>query len=102
MYFLEILNVGNSYGVYLGNIKCNIFLNYQEKYFEVGNFNGLEVIILIIVFLLDENGRNQVFIVSNDIIVFSIFDIEIGKVSSYYFDIRKFNFDVVKFDEFQF
>lgn len=101
MHFLETSNVGNSYGAYLGNTKRNIPLNYQEKYPEVGNPNGLEAIIPTIAPLLDENGRNQAFIASNDITAFSIFDTETGKVSSYYFDTRKPNSDVVKFDEFQ-
>ncbi len=101
MHFLETSNVGNSYGAYLGETKRNVPLNYQEKYAEIGNPNGLEPIIPTIAPLLDKNGKPQPFIASNDITAFSIFDTETGTVSSYYFDTRKPNSEVVKFDEFQ-
>ncbi|MCL2925231.1 MAG: metallophosphoesterase, partial [Trichodesmium sp. MAG_R04] len=101
MHFLETSNVGNSYGAYLGETKRNVPLNYQEKYAEVGNPNGLEPIIPTIAPLLDENGKPQPFIASNDITAFSIFETETGIVSSYYFDTRKPNSQVVKFDEFR-
>ncbi len=101
MHFLETSNVGNSYGAYLGEKKRNVPLNYQEKYAEVGNPNGLEPIIPTIAPLLDENRKPQPFIASNDITVFSIFETDTGTVSSYYFDTRKPNSEVVKFDEFQ-
>ncbi|OZH52222.1 metallophosphoesterase [Hydrocoleum sp. CS-953] len=101
MHFLETSNVGNSYGAYLGNKKRTVPQNYQEKYAEVGNPNGLEPIIPTIAPLLDENGKPQPYIASNDITAFSIFETETGKVSSYYFDTRKPNSEVVKFDEFQ-
>jgi len=101
MHFLETSNVGNSYGAYLGDKKRNVPLNYQEKYAEVGNPNGLEPIIPTIAPLLDKNGKPQPYIASNDITAFSIFDTETGTVSSYYFDTRKPNSEVVKFDEFQ-
>ncbi|MDJ0555130.1 MAG: metallophosphoesterase [Microcoleaceae cyanobacterium MO_207.B10] len=101
MHFLETSNVGNSYGAYVGETKRNVPLNYQEKYAEVGNPNGLEPIIPTIAPLLDENGKPQPFIASNNITAFSIFETETGTVSSYYFDTRKPNSEVVKFDEFQ-
>ena len=101
MHFLETSNVGNSYGAYLGETKRNVPLNYQEKYAEVSNPNGLESIIPTIAPLLDENGKPQPFIASNDITAFSIFETGTGTVSSYYFDTRKPNSKVVKFDEFQ-
>ncbi|MGD1700893.1 metallophosphoesterase family protein [Dapis sp. BLCC M229] len=101
MHFLETSNVGNSYGAYLGETKRNVPLNYQEKYAEVGNPNGLEPIIPTITPLLDENRKPQPFIASNDITVFSIFETETGTVSSYYFDTRHPNSEVVKFDGFQ-
>ncbi|MGB3511299.1 MAG: metallophosphoesterase [Microcoleaceae cyanobacterium] len=101
MQFLETSNVGNSYGAYLGEIKRNVPQNYQEKYAEVGNPNGLEPIVPTIAPLLDENGKPQPYIASNNITAFSIFETETGIVSSYYFDTRKPNSDVVKFDEFQ-
>ena len=101
MHFLETSNVGNSYGAYLGNKKRDVPLDYQEKYAEVGNPNGLEPIIPTIAPLLDENGEPQPYIASNDITVFSIFETEIGTVSSYYFDTKKPNSEVIKFDQFQ-
>ncbi|MGK7918847.1 MAG: metallophosphoesterase [Trichodesmium sp.] len=101
MHFLETSNVGNSYGAYVGETKRNVPLNYQEKYAEVGNPNGLEPIIPSIAPLLDENGKPQPYIASNNITAFSIFETETGTVSSYYFDTRKPNSEVVKFDEFQ-
>lgn len=101
MHFLETSNVGNSYGAYLGDKKRNVPLNYQEKYAEIGNPNGLKPIVPTIAPLFDEKGKPQPYIASNDITVFSIFETETGKVSSYYFDTRKPNSDVVKFDEFQ-
>ncbi|MGD1716087.1 metallophosphoesterase family protein [Dapis sp. BLCC M172] len=101
MHFLETSNVGNSYGAYLGSKKRTVPLNYQEKYAEVANPNGLEPIIPTIAPLIDENGEPQPYIASNDITAFSIFETETGKVSSYYFDTRKPNSEVVKFDEFQ-
>ncbi|MDJ0519145.1 MAG: metallophosphoesterase [Trichodesmium sp. MO_231.B1] len=101
MHFLETSNVGNSYGAYLGETKRNVPLNYQEKYAEVGNPNGLEPIIPTIAPLLDENGKPQPYIASNHITAFSIFETDTGTVSSYYFDTRKPNSEVVKFDEFQ-
>ncbi|MEB3340747.1 metallophosphoesterase [Okeania sp.] len=101
MHFLETSNVGNSYGAYIGDKKRTVPLNYQEKYAEVGNPNGLEPIIPSIAPLRDENGKALPYIASNDITVFSIFETETGTVSSYYFDTRKPNSEVVKFDEFQ-
>ena len=101
MHFLETSNVGNSYGAYVGDKKRNVPLDYQEKYAEIGNPNGLEPIIPTIAPLLDEKGKPQPYIASNDITVFSIFETEKGIVSSYYFDTRKPNSEVVKFDEFQ-
>ncbi|NET75653.1 metallophosphoesterase [Okeania sp. SIO1F9] len=101
MHFLETSNVGNSYGAYVGDKKRNIPLDYQEKYAEIGNPNGLEPIIPTIAPLLDEKGKPQPYIASNDITVFSIFETETGTVSSYYFDTRKPNSNVVKFDEFK-
>ncbi|NES02058.1 MAG: metallophosphoesterase [Okeania sp. SIO2F4] len=101
MHFLETSNVGNSYGAYLGEKKRTVPQNYQEKYAEVGNPNSLEPIIPTIAPLLDENGEPQPYIASNDITAFSIFETETGTVSSYYFDTRKPNSEVVKFDEFK-
>ncbi len=101
MHFLETSNVGNSYGAYLGDKKRNVPVNYQEKYAEIGNPNNLEPIIPTMAPLLDKNGKPQPYIASNDITAFSIFETETGTISSYYFDTRKPNSEVVKFDNFQ-
>jgi hypothetical protein len=50
--------------------------------------------------LTDEQGNPQPYLSSNDITAFSIFDTGTGTVSSYRFDIRTPQADVVKFDEF--
>ena len=101
MHFLETSNVGNSYGAHLGENKREVPIGYQEDYAEVGDPNGLEPIIPSIAPLLGEDGKPLPYIASNDITVFSIFDTGTGTISSYYFDTRKPNSDVVKFDEFK-
>ncbi len=104
MNFLETSNVGNSYGAYLGNKKRPIptgdfnldLINYKD----VGDPNGLEPIVPTIAPLADEKGQPQAYISSNDITVFSILDTGTGTISSYRFDTRKPDSEVVKFDEF--
>jgi hypothetical protein len=104
MNFLETSNVGNSYGAYLGEKKRpvptgNLNLN-PLNYKEVGDPNGLEPIVPTIAPLLDEKGQPLAYISSNDITVFSILDTGEGTISSYRFDTRKPDSEVVKFDEF--
>lgn len=101
MHFLETSNVGNSYGAHSGENKREVPIGYQEDYAEVGDPNNLEPIIPSIAPLLGEDGKPLPYIASNDITVFSIFDTEIGTISSYRFDTRKPNSEVVKFDEFK-
>ena len=99
--FLESSNVGNSYGAYLGENKRPIPPdNYDIKYAAVGDPYGLEAIIPSIAPLHSENQNYLPYIASNDLTVFSILDTEKGKVASYYFDTRKPESPVVKFDEF--
>ncbi|MFM7437488.1 MAG: metallophosphoesterase, partial [Snowella sp.] len=50
--------------------------------------------------VLDSEGQPLPYIASNDITVFSIFDTAVGSISSYRFDTRDPDGDVVKFDEF--
>ncbi len=50
--------------------------------------------------ILSENGQPLPYIASNDITAFSIFDTATGSVSSYYFDTRQPDSEVVKFDQF--
>ncbi|OKH20951.1 metallophosphoesterase [Hydrococcus rivularis NIES-593] len=101
MHFLESSNVGNTYGAHIGENRRPIPTdNPNLDYVAVGNPNGLEPVVPIIAPLLDENGQSLPYIASNDITVFSILDTSNGTVSSYYFDTRQPNSEVVKFDEF--
>jgi 3',5'-cyclic AMP phosphodiesterase CpdA len=101
MHFLETSNVGNSYGAAWGERKREVPTGYQEEYTALGDPNGLEPVVPTINPLLGEDGKPLPYIASNDITVFSIFDTGTGKVSSYFFDTRKPDSDVVKFDEFK-
>ncbi|MBD2491074.1 fibronectin type III domain-containing protein [Aulosira sp. FACHB-615] len=101
MHFLETSNVGNTYGAAWGERKREVPTNYQEKYVDLGDPNGLEPVVPNIAPILGENGQPIPYIASNNITVFSIFDTSTGKVSSYLFDTRKPDSEVIKFDEFQ-
>jgi Calcineurin-like phosphoesterase/Purple acid Phosphatase, N-terminal domain len=101
IHFLETSNVGNSYGAALGERKREVPTGYQEDYVKQGNPNGLEPIIPTIAPLIGKDGKPMPYIASNDITVFSIFDTDTGAVSSYRFDTRKPDSEVVKFDEFK-
>ncbi|MEB3217868.1 MAG: metallophosphoesterase family protein [Nostocales cyanobacterium 94392] len=102
MHFLEASNVGNSYGAAYGNRKRNNVPNINhDNYSEIGDPYGLEPIVPTIAPLLDENGKPLPYISSNEITVFSIFDTEQGTISSYRFDTRKPDSEVIKFDEFK-
>ncbi|NET72350.1 MAG: metallophosphoesterase [Sphaerospermopsis sp. SIO1G2] len=99
--FLETSNVGNSYGAAWGEKERNIPSNYPKNdYTRIGDPNGLEPVIPSIAPLLGEDGKALPYIASNDITVFSIFDTGTGTISSYRFDTRKPDSEVVKFDEF--
>ncbi|MGK7878970.1 MAG: metallophosphoesterase [Crocosphaera sp.] len=99
--FLESSNVGNSYGAHLGDNKRQIPPDYSpSNYVEIGDPNGLQAIIPNLSPLTDENNNPLPYIASNNITVFSILDTEKGTVSSYYFDTRQPNSNVIKFDEF--
>jgi Calcineurin-like phosphoesterase len=103
-HYLETSNVGNTYGAYLGEKTRPVppadagFT--AANYAAVGDPNGLLPVMPSLVPLLDEQGKPQPFIASNDITVFSVLETETGTVSSYYFDTRKPASDVVKFDQF--
>ncbi|WP_225894188.1 purple acid phosphatase family protein [Atlanticothrix silvestris] len=101
VHFLETSNVGNTYGAAWGNRKRDVPLGYKEDYVTLGDPNGLEPVIPTIDPLLSEDGQPIPYIASNDITVFSIFDTGTGLVSSYRFDTRKPDSEVVKFDEFE-
>nr|MDJ0648935.1 metallophosphoesterase [Xenococcaceae cyanobacterium MO_188.B19] len=100
MQFLESSNVGNSYGAHWGDDKRRVPQN-NPNYAEIGNPNGLDPIIPTIAPLQDQEGNNLPYIASNDITVFSILDTGTGIVSSYRFDTRQPNSEVIKFDQFQ-
>ncbi|WP_413160699.1 metallophosphoesterase [Capilliphycus salinus ALCB114379] len=100
--FLESSNVGNTYGAYLGEKRRFIPPGFELKnYSAVGDPNNLEPVLPNLRPILSENGQPLPYIASNDITAFSIFDTATGSVSSYYFDTRQPDSEVVKFDEFQ-
>lgn len=101
MHFLETSNVGNSYGAAWGERKRDVPVNYPEDdYTRIGDPNGLEPVIPTISPLLGEDGKPLPYIASNEITVFSIFDTGTGTISSYRFNTKKPDSQVVKFDQF--
>ncbi|MGK7904855.1 MAG: metallophosphoesterase [Hormoscilla sp.] len=101
MHFLETSNVGNSYGASFGDKQRSVPVGYREEYVATGDPNGLEPLVPTIAPLRGEDGQLLPYIASNDITVFSILDTGKRVVSSYYFDTRQPDSDVVKFDEFR-
>ncbi len=101
MHFLETSNVGNTYGAAWGDRKREVPIGYQEDYVKLGDPNGLEPMLPTIAPLLGEDGKPMSYIASNDITVFSIFDTGTSTISSYRFDTRKPDSEVLKFDEFK-
>lgn len=101
IHFLESSNVGNTYGAYLGDKRRFIPPGFKtQNYRAVGDPNNLEPVVPNLRPILSENGRALPYIASNDITAFSIFETATGTVSSYYFDTRQPDSEVVKFDEF--
>ena len=98
MHFLESSNVGNSYGAHTVDNPRNVPDN--PNLVAVGNPNGLDPVVPNISPLKNEAGKPLPYVASNDITVFSILDTEKGTVSSYRFDTRYPDSDVIKFDEF--
>ncbi|MCC3437993.1 MULTISPECIES: metallophosphoesterase family protein [unclassified Microcoleus] len=101
MHFLETSNVGNSYGAFAGRKRRFVPPGYGEDYSAIGDPNGLEPVMPTVAPLLGKDGLALPYIDSNDITAFSIFDTGNATVSSYYFDTRKPDSEVVKFDEFK-
>ncbi|WP_318729952.1 metallophosphoesterase family protein [Roseofilum sp. Guam] len=99
MNFLETSNVGNTYGAYRGESRRYVPPAYQPEYSPAGDPNGLEPMIPSLA-PLRENNQLLPYIASNNITVFSILDTETATVSSYFFDTREPDSNVVKFDEF--
>lgn len=103
MHFLETSNVGNTYGAYTftNNKRRPIPIGYAQTYAAMGDPNGFEPVLPSIAPLLDAADRPEPYIASNDITVFSILDTGTGTISSYRFDTRQPDSEVVKFDQFQ-
>ncbi|MEC4804863.1 MAG: metallophosphoesterase family protein [Jaaginema sp. PMC 1079.18] len=102
VHFLESSNVGNSYGAYIGEKKRFVPPEFQETYVSAGDPNGLEPITPNIAPLLNpETNEPLPYIASNDITVFSILDTQDGSVTSYRFDTRKPDSEVMAFDRFE-
>ncbi|MBD2101810.1 fibronectin type III domain-containing protein [Leptolyngbya sp. FACHB-261] len=99
--FLESSNVGNSYGAYVGARKRPVPPGDSPNYVATGDPNGLEPVVPTLAPLLDDEGQPLPYLSSNDITAFSILDTSTGTVSSYRFDTRKPDSEVVKFDEFK-
>ncbi|RZM83091.1 purple acid phosphatase family protein [Leptolyngbya iicbica] len=109
MHFLETSNVGNTYGAFWQTEQRQMppgedtieFNGYQQDYYVAqGDPNGLAPVMPTLAPLEDDSGSPLPYIASNDITAFSILETGSGKVTSYYFDTRQPNSDVVKFDEF--
>jgi hypothetical protein len=101
IHFLESSNVGNTYGAYLKDKRRFIPPGFKTNYYSaVGDPNNLEPVMPNLQPILSENGQPLPYIASNDITAFSIFDTATGSVSSYYFDTRQPDSEVVKFDQF--
>ncbi|MEM9264871.1 MAG: metallophosphoesterase [Cyanobacteria bacterium P01_F01_bin.13] len=101
--FLESSNVGNSYGAHTADNPRPVPKDkrYKETYAAIGDPNGLRPIMPTLAPLLDDTGRPMPYIASNDVTAFSILDTGTGLVSSYYFDTRQPQSQVVRFDEFK-
>lgn len=101
VHFLESSNVGNTYGAYLGEKKRFVPEGFQETYVSVGDPNGLEPILPTLDPVLDEETNQPLpYISSNDITAFTILDTQDGSVTSYRFDTRQPDSEVVAFDRF--
>lgn len=109
--FLETSNVGNSYGAHDADnprevptresaIAANLS-PFKETYSSIGDPNGFAPVMPTLAPLTGNSGKPLPYIASNDITSFTLFDTGTGKLSSYYFDTRKPNSAVVKFDEFE-
>lgn len=103
LHFLETSNVGNTYGAYTytNNQRRPIPIGYEQTYAAMGDPNGLVPVMPSIAPLLDAAGRPEPYVASNDITVFSILETGTGTVSSYRFDTRQPDSEVVKFDQFR-
>ncbi len=104
--YIETSNVGNNYGCYLegyksrGNVPNDPRYN-ADNYVAFGDPHGLDPIFPSIMSpQQDDNGADLPCINSNDLTAFSIFDTATGMISSYVFDTREPESEVMLFDEF--
>lgn len=100
MHFLESSNVGNSYGAAYGENRRFIPPDFTEEYVALGDPNGLNPVVPTLRPLSDVSGKPLPYLSSNEITAFSLLDTEKGTVSSYYFDTRQPDSEVIQFDEF--
>jgi hypothetical protein len=100
-HYLETSNVGNSYGAALSEKQRTVPSGYQQEYTATGNPYGLEPVVPALAPLFGCDGQPLPYLASNDITAFSILDTETGIVSSYRFDTRNPDREVLKFDEFR-
>jgi len=110
MHFLETSNVGNTYGAYWQTESRQLppaeptqdLDKFQQAYYVAqGDPNGLQPEMPTLAPLRDEETGNPLpYIASNDITVFSILDTADGSITSYYFDTREPQSEVVEFDRF--
>ncbi len=99
IHYLESSNVGNTYGAYWDQQRP-VPKSYQEDYVAQGDPYGLEPVMPTLDPLKDEQGNSLPYIASNEITVFSILDTASNTISSYRFDTRYPDSEVIKFDEF--
>jgi hypothetical protein len=101
VHFLESSNVGNTYGAYWGEKKRFVPPGFQETYVAVGDPNGLEPIYPNLEPFFDAETKQPLpYLSSNDITVFSILNTQDGSVTSYRFDTRNPDSQVIAFDRF--
>ncbi len=102
MQFLESSNVGNTYNAHMADNPRPVPNDnrYKETYEAIGDPNGLTPIVPSLKPFKDETGQPLPYLSSNDITAFSILDTGTGNVTSYYFDTRKPESDVIPFDVF--
>ncbi len=109
--YLETSNVGNSYGAFWKSESRPVpppegtkaLGGFTAQYYVAqGDPNGLEPVMPTLAApMTDEAGQPLPYLASNDITAFSILDTGSGTVSSYYFDTRQPDSEVIKFDEFR-
>lgn len=103
-HYLETSNVGNSYGAFWGDRYRPVpppDHGSPSHYLSQGDPNGLTPIQPNLVSpQSDSQGKPLPYLASNDITAFSILEMPGGVVTSYYFDTRQPDSEVIKFDRF--